>query len=207
MSKAHLWITWAQIALEREVESGVAREYGRKGDRERSEALGWETRASLQAITAAAISIDNLAHEISPLLPEPVRPPGTRAGEIREVLNKGFRFGRLNGNGALNALLQDLFDSRNTGLHYLAEWREPVPHPSGTVTDPENVRYSFERAREAIDELLFILGTCIDKPRAETQEWATNMSPAVEDLFTIRGRGPSLGLLTWNRDRTQGESS
>lgn len=197
----HLWVAWAEAAIEREVEARIARNYGRAAEdsRDQSAALGWETRAALQSIAAAAISLDDLGHEIWPMLPEPRPEARPRAARILEILNRGFCLGPLVGSGDLNRRLRPLFDSRKTALHYQGDWSDPVPHPSGTTAGQEDARYSLEQAEAAVDTLLLVLTTCVENSREITREWAKNMKGSVENLVQIRGVGPSTGLVGWYR--------
>lgn len=65
-------------------------------------------------------------------------------------------------------------------------FREPTAHPLGVNTAAEYVVYRAEKATEAVELLLEILETCIERPKPALEEWADRLRPSVERITSER---------------------
>lgn len=145
-----------------------------------------EFQASLVAVSASAHALDGLYG--STVIPQAVRDTwkgkGTkRHGKIREALKQVFDTGQVNTKWVAD--FDWLFDLRDAALHAEERPRPPVPHPLGTNTAQENVDYSIESAKRAVDLGVSVLMWCVDHPRshvADAVAWAGANRASVQEL-------------------------
>jgi hypothetical protein len=179
----HLWIWWAEIAIEQEDLARHTRaravEITPSGDGF-ADLLWRETRAAMIAIAACSHSLDALFGAVRELVPE-IRTPRRRS-TILETLKAGFEIRGSAAGGRWAGEFNWLFDLRDAALHFEESQAPTVPHPTGTNTGPENVLYSLEPAERAVSLLIEVLDTCTANPRPALVEWATAMRPTAESL-------------------------
>jgi hypothetical protein len=190
--RTHLWIAWAHIAIHHEQ---FAREARQRAEAAPSvgDALTQEFHASMVSITAVGHCLDALFGAIADFaVPETTRRAWTknrtrRRGPVLEAIKAGFDVGsHANGWASEFAWLWDL---RDKAVHFDEESREPVPHPLGSNTSPEQAMYSAEAATRAVDLLLDVLVTCTRSPRVKNEGavgWASGMRATVAELLSIR---------------------
>jgi hypothetical protein len=179
--RSYVYYTWAEIALEQEELARVAR--GNLLDATDSavgsEHLHGEYRAAMQAVAAAAHSIDGLYGVFAP----PYRREGPRQRVILERLKLRFALGK-KGHTWLPQF-DRLDDLRDSAVHPGFVAREPEPHPTGSNVSHENSTYAAEAAVRAVDLLLDVLTTCVASPKpAETDAvtWAKGASDGIAKL-------------------------
>jgi hypothetical protein len=189
--RTHLWIWWAEIALDQESLAQEMRERAvtvtPRGEGF-ANLIGEETRAALIAIAAASHALDALygvvKEVVSPVWSE------RRWSAILETLKAGFVIRGSAGGGRWARDFEWLFKLRDAAVHFEESQKPTVPHPTGTHTGPENVMYSLEPAERAVSLMLEVLDVCTKNPRRPLATWAKTMRPTVEQLHARRG-GPT----------------
>ncbi len=198
-AKTHVWIHWAEIAIEhyRETASSRAKALELSSVPELShlfsEELGREMRAAMVTLTATAHTLETFYKAVQPHAP--AIPQTTldlweqnRTGiqaHILETLQLGFDLGSRK--AVWGKELKWLYKERNGLVHFREEFKPFEPHPTGTSTSPEQAAYSFEAARKAVTLMLDVLETCVEKARAEHHElaaYANGMRPTIAMLQT-----------------------
>jgi hypothetical protein len=189
-----LLLHWARIAMEQELAAREARvELERRRERALATGAGLdlalELRPAMVAATAASSSIDALYGEVrekagvSAELRDLWRAKGTpRYAQIYETLKRGFHAKREWRDG-----LQWLFrQQRDAALHATTGYDIPQTHPLGVDTAPEYVIYRCEHAVRAVDLMLEVLATCVERPRPALESWAKDATKPVADLIASR---------------------
>ncbi len=192
--RSHLWINWAEIAIENEAVARHARH--ELYPKDPSEGLRAEMHAGMIAVSASAHALDALYGELQEMIPLPEswrrKEPKTCRGPARharivETLKLGFALGK----AAVEwpPRFEWLFDLRDSAVHFEGGFRPPVPHPVGVHTADTNVSYALESAQSTVDLLLEVLSTCAASPRDQLPsivKWASDMTPTVEHLTSMR---------------------
>ncbi len=187
----HLWLWWAEIAIDQERLAREARAEALRitptGDGF-GEALIRETRASLIAVSASAYALDALYGVMADII-APVE-TGTRWSTLLETFKVAFYVHGRPGGGGWAGEFEWLFDLRDSAVHHDEENRESVPHLTGTNTSWANVAYSLESAERAVNLMLDVLDTAVLAPRPPVAEWACNHQHALEALRERRREPP-----------------
>lgn len=191
----HLWIWWAEIAVDHEKAAGRARQRAveitpqGKGF---GEPFMEETKSSMIAVSASAHALDALYG----VFREIVGPVSTeqRWSTILETIKHAAYVSGSAGGGRWATEFEWLFDLRDAAVHFEEKTQPAVPHPTGTHTGAENVAYSLESATPAVDLLFEVLKTCMTKPRPALVEWTNGMHAVIEGLEQRRQPSRSGGL-------------
>jgi hypothetical protein len=188
LMQAHLWIWWAEIAIDQEK---LAREARTEALQETTtnggglaHALSRETRASLITVAASAHALDALYGAVADIVP-PVRGQ-TRWSTLLETFKAAFYVRGAAGGGGWAHDFEWLFDLRDAAVHHEEQMLESAPHPTGTAVSAEDIAYSLESATRAVDLLLAVLQTGIDSPRPALTAWAHGSRAPVADLHARR---------------------
>jgi hypothetical protein len=183
----HMWIWWAEIAIDHEAEARSARESAAAG-RPLGLALSAETRAAMVAMSASAHALDAVYGAVKARLPA-AREGDTRWSNVLEMLKRGFEIRGDAGGGRWAREFEWLFDVRDAAVHFKESQNPTEPHPLGTRTGRENVTYSLEPAERAVLLMFEVLDVCTSSPRDSHPtivEWATAMHPVIDQLKTRR---------------------
>ena len=192
-----LWLTWLQIASERERAAERARQRTIElGSREQfADLLMEEMHASMVAISGAAHAIDGLYGEIKTLVPvapalaEQWKANGTsRPDQIFETLKLGCRLGsRTN---LWPRQFKALYELRDPVVHHELRHQPVAPHPNGLANVVQEMAdYCLENVRESLDLAVDVAATTIRQPKAPALiSWAVRMNhiPAVVEGFRSR---------------------
>lgn len=172
--KSHLYIWWADVAIQHRDDAYRQRATSTgPGDR-----LYEESLAGMVSVCAAAFSIEALLGELGPLaMPADVWEKWTRAGDrtpmerrLRETLKHSLR-----DQPAADRLTVEFTRTirmRGYAVHYLGDFADPVAHPSGTNTSPENVMFRSEAAAEAVEAMLAVFRALAAAPKPNLQAFA-----------------------------------
>ncbi len=175
MSSMGLWLHWGQIAMRAEACAMAQTDAIAQGD---VEALSRELQHSLIATTASAFALDAFSISAFGYLRdyrldrgEKLRKPGGNASTIcMERLKLAFFI------GPFVDTWQPHFDRlfiqlRHRAIHYMPEWREPVPHDTMPAhVDPEHLVFNATASTKAVDLYFAVLGTCMSKPKPEIKD-------------------------------------
>ena len=156
-----------------------------------------EFRASLQAVTTAALALDALYVPVKHLAPIPTASrapvcPGKRTARqalIREALKRAFHVGKLN-----KRWLEEfkwLFGLRDGAVHYRESAENPAPHPRGLSVSKAHSTYCAEAAKRAVDLLMEVLHSVAEQPKPqfrEAVEWSAGIKASVRKLDELRDR-------------------
>jgi hypothetical protein len=185
--QSHLWVWWAEIAIEQERIAAEAREVSlAQAVREDAfkNAFTRETRASMVAVAAASHSLDALFGVVVERIARPTTEK--RWSLILETLKTGFDIRGRAGGGEWAREFEWLYDLRDAAVHARESLAPPVPHPTGTHAGPEHVRYALESATRSVSLLLSVLENCAANPRPPLREWAANSLSTVKRLAEQR---------------------
>lgn len=178
---SYVYFTWAEIAIEQEELARVARAelLAAGDDAEVGAQLAREYRAAMQAVAAAAHSIDGLYGVLAP----PVRVRGVRQRVILERLKLLFDL-RKKGSEWLPRF-DWLDDLRDSAVHPKFGAEEAEPHPSGINVARENATYTVETAMQAVDLMLEVLAACMAVPKIgepDAVRWAEGAREGIDRL-------------------------
>jgi hypothetical protein len=187
LMSSNLWIWWAEIAIDNEASALEARAravaIGSSSD-EFGQAFAAEARASMVAVSASAHALDALYGALQDRLP-----PSTaerRPSRILETLRSGVELRGRAGGGRWATEFAWLFDLRDAAVHHEEQSRPSVAHPTGVNSSAENALYSLEAASRAVDFMLEVFSTCVEKPRAPLEGWAAERGHVVPLLIERR---------------------
>jgi hypothetical protein len=184
------WVTWTEIAVAHEDFSWRARKsLEATGDAAEMEK---EFRPALIAITAAAFALDALYQAAKKLKDFPLPPKGRRRGRRRwgrifETLKRGVAHGGTT--APWPPEFKWLFNRRDESVHFVAEARAPVPHPSpalATHVAHEMGTWSAESATRAVNLLLDVLEAWAQDPTGPNEKWAADWAGRVQRLVDSR---------------------
>jgi hypothetical protein len=196
--RTHFWTLWAEIAIEQEAASRRARTAAQQlmaqHSSEAVEMLARELKASIVCVAAAAHAIDAVNAVFKTRFADPRRVTWSRNRtprpmQIFETLRSAATLGRAT--EIWRVELGWLFGLRDAAVHFEEADRDTEPHPLGTNTAPENVRYSSESSQRAVDFLLEVLNRATLSPRArypEVAKWASTYRIDVERLMDKRSQ-------------------
>jgi hypothetical protein len=196
----HMWITWAELAIEHNRESLIARksmmrEYAKGGNY--AVALGRETGEAVLAICSASFAMDALINVWARLVMEPAvvakwESPGAKGPKIASRALEVFK--RLVKDAAVASDLAQrwevVFAQRNDVVHFAEEPGSPVPHPAGIGNTAEvNTVYCQENAAVAVDLLIATLAAITSAAKPKLRKWVADFSPTLEQLLDKRKAG------------------
>jgi hypothetical protein len=185
--RPHLWIWWANIAVDEERAASEARHealrLGIQGEGF-GDVLHRETTASMIGVSASAHALDGLYGVVASIIPK--RDTGTRWSTILETFKRAFVVRGRAGGGAWAREFEWLFKLRDSALHHDEEDREPVPHPTGTSVSWATAEYSVESVSRAVDLLFDVLQTAAANPRPALEPWAADYRNSVEAILVRR---------------------
>lgn len=183
--KTIFWIWWAEVAIEQERLAHEARAayVAAHDSAEGSRYLSHEGRAALVTLTACAAALDAMFGAVAKLVPA-VR-TDNRGTTILETFKGAFKTGPQNRRWSDE--IAWLFDQRGSAAHFSETESTPQPHPTGlTNVSQENIDYSAESAKRAVDLLLDVLDVCTSSPKPSTTSWAKDFRPSAERLIESR---------------------
>ncbi len=213
--KHSLWVTWSELAIEHEAAAWRARSTApsRTSLAPSSDPLDDEFRASLQAVTTAALALDALYAPVKQLAPftnasRAPRCPGKRTARsalIREALKRAFRVGKLN--KRWDQEFKWLFGLRDGAVHYRESAENPAPHPRGVMVSEAHSTYCAEAAKRAVDLLMEVLHLTAGQPKPDLREavnWSAGIRAPVRKLDELRdrNRGDQVRTLSGNQSTT-----
>jgi hypothetical protein len=201
----HLWIIWAEVAISGTGRTSAARERGERSKQTDhtgaglSEALSEETADAMVAVCGAAFAIEAvisaIARIVIPAIARKWETPGKlpkAASRVREVLKNA-----ITAQATANVLAdrwEPVLAARSAAVHFLETPAAPAPHPLGTNTGPEYVRYSLETAKEATSLLLDTLRALRDDAKPSMAKWGKDFTLTIsrlEQLWTTVDPSPS----------------
>lgn len=182
--KSHLYIWWADIAIERKSAAFQARDHA-----DPSQSLGLETRCGMSAVCAAAFSVEALIIELGQIvLPKALhdawyvtsrRPPKVES-RLRETLKRAVTLPARDVEQLVSDF-QSVIEARGRAVHFYGEFAAPVAHPTGTNTSAEDVLFSANAAENAVAVMCNVLRAVRDHPKPEARKFAddhrTNLPP------------------------------
>lgn len=196
----HMWITWAELAIEHEQEALVARQamldLHASGQNFATE-MGRETGESLLAICSAAFAMDALVGVWARLVMDPQtvskwESPGARtpmASQTGQVLHRSCK-----DTGTAKKLTdrwRAVIGQRGGAVHFSETPGPTVPHPSGITNAAEvHSTYSRETATAAVDLLIETLNEIESASKSKLRNWINDMTPSLAALRTKRGNRP-----------------
>lgn len=194
----HMWITWAELAIEHERESLEARQHlmdAHAAGEGVAEALGRETAESLIAVCSAAFAMEALLVAWARLVMDAAtvakwessagrrRGMTARTGEVLKRAVKDTMIAQ-----SLKGRWDIVFTRRGNAVHFGEAPGVPVPHPAAGIGNVASIHleYSEETATEAVGLLMETLHEIDSARRPEMQGWIDAMSPAIEQLQAKR---------------------
>lgn len=190
---AHMWITWAELAIEHDRESRIERnammgEYAKGGNF--AVILGRETAEAVLAICSASFAMDALIGAWARLVMDPTivakwESPRAKspmlASRTLEVLKRS-----VGASASADSLAQQwklVFDRRNDVVHYAEQPGSLVPHPAGIGRTAEvNATYCQENATAAVDLLMTTLDVVASAAKSKLAKWLNDFSPTLRQL-------------------------
>jgi hypothetical protein len=192
----HMWLTWAELAIEHEQEALAARQImldlHAKGQNFAME-MGRETGESLLAICSAAFSMDALVGVWARLVMDPQtvskwESPGARinmGNQTDQVLRrvcKGAKTAK-----ELTDRWRVVFSQRGGAVHFSEVPGPTAPHPSGITNAAEvHSTYSPETAKAAVDLLIETLNEVESASKPKLANWINDMACPMTALRTKR---------------------
>ena len=131
-------------------------------------ALEEEFRASVVAITGAAIAIDSFYASVKQHARATQVPAGARDAAVFETLKRAFVL-TVEQQGAAREPLREIYRLRDDAVHPPASWAKPLPHPVFNIgLEPRFVWYRVENAIIAHSFAGRLIWLCLNraKPRA-----------------------------------------
>lgn len=182
-ARSHLWVWWAEIAIEHEAEALEARRRLVDGWPTSGPEFVTERRASLVTIAAAASAIEAAHAEIAPLIGRAADAGGKQRGETFALASQD---GKLWGED-----LKWLNGCRNDGIHYKGRLRPLEPHPAvPTNVEAEVVQFASEQATRAVGVMFVVLvGLIRGQHDPRLTDWAERSSSALSRLLEARKGG------------------
>jgi hypothetical protein len=140
--RTHLWTPWVRIALKHELMAQEARRDAQQLPTgvNPSPLLQQEADAALVCVCAAAFAIEALYRRFLQqefnLISKEVREGWKRANtadhkRVLETLRRGFELRDIA--SVWRAEFAWLFNLRGAAVHFTEDWRDPAPHPLGTL--------------------------------------------------------------------------
>jgi hypothetical protein len=194
----HMWITWAELAVEHEQESLSARramlDLHTKGENFAVE-LGRETGESLLAICSAAFAMDALVSAWARLVMDAQtvakwESPGraiNMGNRTEQVLRRSCREAKTA--IGLSNRWRVVFEQRGGAVHFLETSGPTVPHPAGigNVADV-HLTYRQETATAAVDLLIETLSEVGSASKPQLTNWVGGMAQTLAGLHTKRSK-------------------
>ena len=169
----HLWIRWAEIAIDNE-QLSVAAKNKRTADNLHPH-LGTEFNHGTVAVCAAVFSMEALTMALASLTMPPAtvmkwRGPRSISSikKIQQVLGHAVKGPR---GPQLAVAWETYIRRRNEAVHFLGDSRPSVPY-DGLNVAIEDEAYSSEAAKGAVDSLLDTLDAVITSPKPPVRDWA-----------------------------------
>jgi hypothetical protein len=173
----NMWFTWREVAVDHLDTARSVRTAAAASGNPASH-LGDELRAGLVAVCAAAFSVEALQRELATLAVDAamrntwkVRKTSAK-GRLDQTLKRSVTLRHSEVRG-LVVRFGPVIESRGNAVHFDSEPSEPIPHPLGTSTSPEAVRYGLEKAQEAVDAMWAIFDALAKYPRLRVAEFVT----------------------------------
>lgn len=190
---SHLWITWAGVAIDNLLDTRAARLRALQGGPDMGDALTDEMGHGMVAICSVAFAGDGLLGAWTGLVMPPDMIVAWRSRDkrssvkrrMREVLKHGIAASSA---GTLADRWEQVFDWRGGAVHFLEHVSAPEPHPTGTHTAPEVVKYGLENAETAVTLLLDTIDQVIKDPKPAMREWASRFLATAESLHQRHSR-------------------
>jgi hypothetical protein len=192
----HMWITWAELAVEHEQEALTARQamldLQAKGGDFAAE-LGRETGESLLAICSAAFAMDALVGVWARLVmdPQTVAKWESSSGSINmgnrteQVLRRSCKDAKAAMD--LTNRWRVVFGQRGGAVHFSETPGPTVPHPAGIGNVAEvHVTYRQENATAAVDLLIETLNEVESASKPKLANWVGSMAHVLDSLRTKR---------------------
>lgn len=210
--KYSLWVTWSEIAIEHEAAAWRARwrSVNPTDPAGGGDPMEDEFRASLQAVTTAALALDALHVPVKAIAKRAgadqagssPREGARREGIIREWLKAVFLVGKLNEPWVQE--FQWLFCLRDGAVHYGESAEDPAPHPLGLSVSKAHSTYHAEAAKRAVDLLMEVLHLVAERPKPKFREavdWSAGIKASVRKLDELRvpNRGDGVTTLSGNQ--------
>ncbi len=192
----HMWITWAELAVEHEREALTARQamldLQAKGGNFAVE-LGRETGESLLAICSAAFAMVALVGVWARLVMDPQtvakwESPAERinmVGRTEQVLRRSCKDAETAID--LTNRWSVVFGQRGGAVHFSETPGPAVPHPAGIGNVAEvHLTYSQETATVAVDLLIETLSEVESASKPQLADWVGGMAHVLDSLRTKR---------------------
>lgn len=193
---AHMWITWAELAIEHERKAKAARQamlgLHAKGENFAPE-MGRETAEGLLAVCSAAFAMDALVNVWMQLvidqatLAKWMAPNGKKGktGQVEQVLRRSCGDSKKAIN--LNDRWKVVFAQRGGAVHFFEKPGPTMPHPSGITNAAEvHVTYGQENATAAVDLLIETLSEVVSTSKPDLASWVAEMTETVAALHIKR---------------------
>ena len=191
----HMWITWAELAVEHEQEALTARQamldLHAKGGNFAAE-LGRETGESLLAICSSAFAMDALVGVWARLV-DPQRAAKWESssrrinmvGRTEQVLRRSCKDAKTAMD--LTNRWRVVFRQRGGAVHFSETPGPTVPHPAGIGNVAEvHLTYSKETATAAVGLLIETLSEVESASKPQLANWAGDMAHVLDSLRTKR---------------------
>lgn len=128
-ARTELWFAWAEIAIDRELESRRGRRSAERAiatGTDPSGGIELETKAAMSTVVAACAAIETIAYNLVRFATNPIRASRAHQRALRTIA-------RVFPNARLDPLHKDikwLFELRNATVHYRADWQALDIHPA-----------------------------------------------------------------------------
>jgi len=194
----HMWITWAELAIEHEQKALTVRQtmldLHAKGENFAVE-LGRETGESLLAICSAAFAMDALVGVWARLVMDPQTVSKWESPTVSiNMGNRAEQVLRRSCKDAKTAIdLTDrwrvVFGLRGGAVHFSETSGPTVLHPSGITNAAEvHSTYGQETATAAVDLLIETLNEVESASKPKMANWVNDFAPALVALRIKRGQ-------------------
>lgn len=192
----HMWITWADLAIEHAHAAIGARQnmldLHSKGENFSAE-MGRETADSLLAICSSAFSMDALVASWTRLVMDPStvtkwESPMSKIGIVNQtgqVLRRCCK--DVTTAETLTDRWRSVFAARGGAVHFLETSGPTVPHPSGITNAAEiHTTYSQESAVTAVNLLIDTLTEVESASKPKMKNWLRDMAGTLDALRAKR---------------------
>jgi hypothetical protein len=190
----HMWITWADLAIEHQQRATADRAsflVARASGDTRSDWLGRETGDSVLSICSTAFAMETLLIAWTRLVMDQEtaslwesregRKPGTTK-RLQEVIKRCTGSAKMA--ASLRARWEIVFERRGGAVHYSETETEPAFHPDAAIgkVAPIHIEYSSENAAEAVSLLMETIGAVKSANLPPLRTWLSSMSSTLNSL-------------------------
>jgi hypothetical protein len=184
----HLWIRWAEIAVDTEQLSLVAK--SARTPTNLVPHLGTEVAQGMVSVCASVFALEAMTRALKPLVISDemskawIRNETSSAKVTEEILDHSIRGSR---GRELGQAWREWIQRRHQAVHFDGTFRPSVPY-DGLNLAVEDANYTAEAATGAVDLLIETLAVITTQPTPKASEWANGFAGQLTLLRERRAR-------------------